>query len=53
MLIEKSDFEKIQIKSIKTIDIKELVDAEELDPIFIEKTYYVAPEGKNVDNLNM
>jgi DNA end-binding protein Ku len=49
VLLEKSDFEKIKIKSTKTIDIKEFVDLEELDPIFVEKSYYVGPEGKAAD----
>lgn len=49
VLIDKSDFEKIQIKSTKTIDIKEFVDVTELDPIFVEKSYYVGPEGKIAD----
>jgi DNA end-binding protein Ku len=49
VIVEKSDFEKIQIKSTKTIDIREFVDMKELDPIFIEKTYYVGPDSKSVD----
>lgn len=49
VLIEKADFEKIQVKSTKTIDIKEFVDMQELDPIFVEKTYYVGPDSKTVD----
>ena len=49
VLIEKADFEKIKIKSTKTIDIKEFVDIGELDPIYIEKSYYVGPEGKAAD----
>lgn len=49
VLIEKADFEKIQIKSTKSIDIREFVDLAELDPIFVEKSYYVGPEGKTAD----
>jgi DNA end-binding protein Ku len=30
-------------------DIKEFVDIEELDPIFIEKSYYIGPDSKTVD----
>jgi DNA end-binding protein Ku len=49
VLLEKSDFEKIQIKTTRTVDIKEFVDMDELDPIFVEKSYYVGPEGKTAD----
>lgn len=46
VMIEKSDLDKIKLKSTKSIDIKEFVDFKELDPIIIEKSYYVAPDTK-------
>lgn len=49
VLIDKADLEKIKIKTTKTIDIKEFVEADKLDPIFVEKSYYVAPDTKTVD----
>jgi DNA end-binding protein Ku len=48
-LIEKEELEKIKLKTTKTIDIKEFVDAKELDPIFVQKSYYVAPDSKTPD----
>jgi DNA end-binding protein Ku len=48
-LIEKQELEKIKLKTTKTIDIKEFVDAKELDPIFVQKSYYVAPDSKAPD----
>jgi DNA end-binding protein Ku len=48
-LIEKEELEKIKLKTTKTIDIKEFVDANELDPIFVQKSYYVAPDSKTPD----
>src|SRR5215207_3191431 len=45
-LIEKEEIENIKLK---TIDIKEFVDARELDPIFVQKSYYVAPDNKTPD----
>ena len=48
-LIEKEELEKIKLKTTKTIDIKEFVDAKELDPIFVQKSYYVAPDNKTPD----
>ena len=49
VMIEKSELQSIKIKTTKTIDIKEFVGAEKLDPIFIEKSYYVGPDSKTVD----
>lgn len=46
VVIEKDDLEKIKLKTTKSIDIKEFVDIEEVDPILIEKSYYVAPDTK-------
>lgn len=48
-LIEKEEIENIKLKTTKTIDIKEFVDARELDPIFVQKSYYVAPDNKTPD----
>lgn len=48
VVIDKSDFEKVKIKTTKTIDIKEFVDAKYLDPIFVERSYYIAPDTKTV-----
>jgi DNA end-binding protein Ku len=48
-LIEKQELESIKLKTTKTIDIKEFVGAKELDPLFVQKTYYVAPDNKTPD----
>jgi DNA end-binding protein Ku len=44
VVIEKEDFEKIKLKTTNTIEIKEFIDLEDFDPIFIEKNYYIGPE---------
>jgi len=49
VLIEKQDFDKIKIKTTKTIDVKEFVGSDNLDPILVEKSYYVVPDTKTVD----
>jgi DNA end-binding protein Ku len=38
------DFEAAQAGTTKTIDIRDFVDYEEIDPIYFERTYYLAPE---------
>lgn len=49
VLIEKEDLEKIKVKTTKAIEIKEFIDSEEFDPIFVEKSYYIAPDDGNVN----
>jgi len=49
VFIEKSHLEAVKLKTTKTIDIEEFVDQEELDPIFVEKSYYIAPDSKTAD----
>jgi DNA end-binding protein Ku len=38
------DFERVNLKSNQTVDIKEFVDLEEIDPMFFDQPYFLAPE---------
>jgi non-homologous end joining protein Ku len=40
------DLDRIKLKSTNTLDVKEFVDEKELDPILIERTYYIAHNNK-------
>src|SRR5919205_761137 len=44
VVLEKEDLEGINLKTNNTIEVKEFIELEEFDPIFIEKNYYVGPE---------
>lgn len=44
VVIEKQDFENIAAESTRTINIKEFIN-EELDPLFVEKSYYISPDS--------
>jgi DNA end-binding protein Ku len=44
IVIEKEDLEKIKLKTNNTIEVKEFIESEEFDPIFIEKNYYIGPD---------
>ena len=46
VLIDEEDLEEIQIESSKTIDLETFVDADEIDRIYFEKPYYMAPDGE-------
>ena len=44
IVIEKEDLDRIKLKTNNTIEVKEFIEAEEFDPIFVEKNYYVGPD---------
>jgi DNA end-binding protein Ku len=46
VLLDDEDLDAIQIESSKTIDLEAFVDAEEIDRIYFEKPYYMAPDGE-------
>jgi DNA end-binding protein Ku len=39
------DFDKVQIETTKAIVIEKFVDAKEVDPIYFDSPYYLAPDG--------
>jgi len=45
VIIDEADLEKVRIETSKVLDINQFIDAEELDPIYLESPYYVAPDG--------
>src|SRR5215210_4559228 len=44
VVIEKEDLEGIKLKTNNTVEVKEFIESEDFDPIFIEKNYYVGPD---------
>jgi DNA end-binding protein Ku len=44
------DFEAAEAENLKTIDIRDFVPYDEIDPIYFEKTYYLAPQ-ENADKV--
>ena len=49
VIIDDEDLEKIQIESTKTITIDSFIDAAEVDPMYLDAPYYVAPDGPVAD----
>jgi DNA end-binding protein Ku len=45
VVVEEADLEKIRLETTKTIELTQFVDANELDPIYFNTPYYVAPDG--------
>jgi DNA end-binding protein Ku len=43
--VEPADLEQLRLETTDTIDIAEFVDADDLDPIYIDNPYYLVPDG--------
>jgi DNA end-binding protein Ku len=45
VVFEPAELDELQPKSTKTIDIEDFVELDAIDPIYFERTYYLAPDG--------
>src|SRR5438045_3729963 len=41
VVLEEEDFKRVQITSNQTVDIKEFVDLNEIDPMFFDQPYFL------------
>jgi DNA end-binding protein Ku len=48
VILTEEDFEKLPLPSKHTIELAQFVDAEEIDPVYYEKTYYLEPDEKGI-----
>lgn len=46
VLVEKEEIEKLRPESTHVVDISHVLDASTVDPIYIERSYYLAPGDK-------
>ncbi len=46
ILVEDEEFERVQIESTHTIDIDTFVAREEIDDIYLDESYYMAPDDE-------
>ena len=46
IVVEDSDLEALRIESTKTLEIETFVPAAEIDGIYLDSPYYLAPDGK-------
>ena len=46
--ITDEDLERLPVKTVHTVDISDFVKLEEVDPIYFDKAYYLAPEEAGV-----
>lgn len=45
VVVTAEELDEIEIESSKTVDIDGFVDAGDIDPIYFDSTYYLAPDG--------
>jgi DNA end-binding protein Ku len=44
VVLDEEDFEAVKIKSTQTVDIKEFVNLDRIDPMFYDQPYFLGPE---------
>jgi DNA end-binding protein Ku len=49
IIVENSELENLRVPSKHTIDVTQFVNLNELNPEFVEKPYFVAPENDSVE----
>src|SRR6516164_7395859 len=45
VVVTAEELEEIEIESSKTVDIDGFVDTSDIDPIYLDSAYYLAPDG--------
>jgi DNA end-binding protein Ku len=46
VIVEDEELERLRLESAKVIDLVQFSDRDELDPLYFDKGYFVAPDGK-------
>jgi DNA end-binding protein Ku len=49
VIVEDEELEQLQIESSRTIDLDTFVEESEIDPIYYDSSYYLAPDGAPAD----
>jgi DNA end-binding protein Ku len=45
VVVEEADIQKVRVESTRVIDLAQFTDDSEIDPIYVDKAYYLAPDG--------
>ena len=48
VVLTEEDFEKLPLPSKQTVELSAFVKAEEIDPVYYEKSYYLEPDAKGM-----
>ena len=44
--VDEEDFEKVRPESTRVIDLVQFADESAIDPMYVDRTYYLAPDGR-------
>jgi DNA end-binding protein Ku len=45
VVVTEEDIEKVRVESTRVIDLSQFTDIAEIDPIYVDRAYYLAPDG--------
>ena len=45
VVMEEEDIAKVRVESTRVIDLAQFADESEIDPIYVDRAYYLAPDG--------
>ena len=45
VILEEEDFEKVRPESTRIIDLVQFAEESAIDPMYVDRTYYLAPDG--------
>ena len=45
VVLDEADLDKVELETTKTIDLVQFVDGAQIDPIYFDNSFYVAPDG--------
>ena len=45
VIVSEDDFEKVRPESTRVIDLVQFADESSIDPMYVDRTYYLAPDG--------
>jgi DNA end-binding protein Ku len=45
VVVEEEDLEKVRVESTRVINLEKFTDDTDIDPIYLERPYYLAPDG--------
>jgi len=45
VVVTEEDIEKVRVDSTRVIDLSQFTDVSEIDPIYVDRAYYLAPDG--------
>jgi DNA end-binding protein Ku len=50
VVIDETDLEKVRTESTKVIDLVQFAEESAIDPMYVDRTYYLAPDGTVANN---